>query len=162
MERDYEYSSTVYGEDLEDPASIGRSAGERTVRRLGAKKPATAELPVIFDPRVAGGLIGHMAGAITGPSIARGTSFLKDKLDEAVFAETITIVDDPHRPRGLRSKPFDAEGIANQSRKIIDRGRLTTWVMDLASARQLGMKTTGHASRSTSSPPACSTSSWAG
>ena len=154
MERDYEYSSTVYGEDLEDPASIGRSAGERTVRRLGAKKPATAELPVIFDPRVAGGLIGHMAGAITGPSIARGTSFLKDKLDEAVFAETITIVDDPHRPRGLRSKPFDAEGIANQSRKIIDRGRLTTWVMDLASARQLGMKTTGHASRSTSSPPA--------
>jgi len=108
---------------------------------------------VVYDPRVAGGLIGHMAGAITGPSIARGTSFLKNSLNTQIFADGITVVDDPHRPRGQRSKPFDAEGIANKRRNLIDNGVLTTWLLDLASARQLDLETTGHAGRGTSGPP---------
>ncbi len=153
MERDYDYASAVYAADLRDPAEIGKSAGERAVKRLGAKKMATGRCPVVFDPRVARGLVSALLGAISGPAIARGTSFLKDKLGERIFPEAITIIDDPHRPRGLRSKPFDAEGLANRRRAIIDKGVLTTWLLDLRSARQLGLKSTGHASRGTSSPP---------
>jgi PmbA protein len=108
---------------------------------------------VVFDPRVARGFISHLLGAITGPSIARGTSFLKDRLGEPIFSEAITIIDDPHRQRGLRSKPFDGEGIANRRRAIIDKGVLTTWLLDLRSARQLSLATTGHAARGTASPP---------
>jgi PmbA protein len=157
MERDYEFSTRVYGADLEDPADIGRKAGERTVRRLGARKATTGRVPVVFDPRVAGGLIGHLAGAINGVAVARGTSFLKDKLGERIFAPGIAIVDDPHRPRGLRSKPFDGEGVANDRLEVVADGRLTTWILDLASARQLGLETTGRAARGTSSPPSPST-----
>ncbi|NIA71199.1 TldD/PmbA family protein [Pelagibius litoralis] len=158
MESDYEFSTAVYGSELEAPESVGRSAGERAVRRLGATKPQTEKLPIVYDPRVSNGLLRHLAGAISGPSIARGTSFLKDKLGERIFAEGITIVDDPHRPHGLSSKPFDAEGLANGKLNIIDGGVLTTWVLDLSSARQLGLKSTGHAARGTSSPPSPSTS----
>ncbi len=157
MERDYEFSSRVYGADLEDPAEIGRKAGERTVRRLGARKAETGRVPVVFDPRVAGGLIGHLAGAINGVSVGRGTSFLKDKMGEQVFAPGINIVDDPHRARGLRSKPFDGEGVANDRLEVVADGRLTTWILDLASARKLGLETTGRAARGTSSPPSPST-----
>src|SRR6266852_5958904 len=106
-------SSTVYAADLQDPAAIGKSAGERAVRRLGARKVATAKVPIVFDPRVSRSLVGHLIGAIVGPAIARGTSFLKDKLGERIFPAAISIIDDPHRRRGLRSKPFDGEGIAN-------------------------------------------------
>lgn len=153
MERDYDYSSTVHGGDLASAAEIGRNAGEKAVRRLGARKVKSTKVPVIYDPRVSGGLLGHLAGAINGNAIARGTSFLKDRMGEAIFAEGITIVDDPHRPRGLRSKPFDGEGVANRRRNVIDGGRLTTWFLDLRSAHQLGLETTGHAARGTSSPP---------
>ena len=153
MERDYEFSTQVYGADLEDPAGVGRKAAERTLRRLGARKAATGRVPVVFDPRVSGGLVGHLAGAINGVAVARGTSFLKDKLGERIFAPGITIVDDPHRPRGLRSKPFDGEGVANGRLDIVADGQLTTWILDLASARQLGLKTVGRAARGTSSPP---------
>ncbi len=153
MERDYDYTSAIYAADLRDPAEIGRSAGERAVRRLGARKMPTARVPVVFDPRVARSFISHLLGAISGPSIARGTSFLKDRLGERIFPEAITIVDDPHRRRGFRSKPFDGEGIANRRRALIDKGVLTTWLLDLRSARQLGLGTTGHAARGTSSPP---------
>jgi PmbA protein len=153
MERDYEFSSVVYGADLEDPAEIGRRAGERAVRRLGARKAATGKVPVVFDPRISGGLIRHMASAINGNAVARGTSFLKDKLGERIFAQGLTVIDDPHRPRGLRSKPVDGEGVANSRRKVIDDGVLTTWILDLRSARQLGLATTGHAARGTSAPP---------
>ena len=153
MERDYDFASVVYGADLEDPETIGRRAGERTVKRLGARKAATAKVPVVYDPRVAGGLLGHFASAINGITVARGTSFLKDKMDQPVFAEAITVVDDPHRPRGLRSKPFDGEGVANARRNIVEAGVLKTWILDLRSARQLGLATTGNASRGTSSPP---------
>lgn len=153
MERDYEYLSTVHGEDLEDTEVLGRRAGERAVRRLGPRKVATAKAPMIFDPRVAGGLVSHLAAAINGATIARGTSFLKDKMNERIFPYAITIVDDPYRKRGLRSHPFDGEGVACRRRNIIDEGVLTSWLLDLRSARQLGLETTGHAGRGTSSPP---------
>ena len=153
MERDYDFSSAVYGADLEDAATVGRRAGERAVKRLKPRKVASQKVPVVFDPRVSRGLIGHLMGAISGPSIARGTSFLKDKLGQAIFAKGITVREDPHRQRGLRSKPFDGEGIANRARAIVEDGVLTTWLLDLASARQLGLKTTGHAARGTGSPP---------
>ena len=153
MERDYDFSSAVFGENLSDPVALGKSAGERAVRRLGPRKAATAKIPIVYDPRVANGLIGHFVGAINGASITRGTSFLKDKMGQQIFAKGIRIIDDPHRPRGLRSKPFDGEGVANKKRALIEDGVLTTWLLDCRSARQLKLTTTGHASRGTSSPP---------
>jgi len=153
MERDYDFSSAVHGADLRDPADVGRGAGERAVRRLGARKMPTAQVPVIYDSRVAGGLVRHLTGAINGAAIARGTSFLKDRMGDQVFANSIRIVDDPLRPRGLRSKPFDGEGIATRTKNLIEDGRLMTWLLDLASARQLGLETTGNAARGTGGPP---------
>jgi PmbA protein len=153
MERDYDFSSAVFGESLGDPEALGKSAGERAVRRLNPRKASTAKIPIVYDPRVANGLIGHLVGAINGASIARGTSFLKDKMGQQIFARGIRIIDDPHRPRGLRSKPFDGEGVANKKRALIEDGVLTTWLLDCRSARQLKLTTTGHASRGTSSPP---------
>lgn len=153
MEAEYDFAHAVHMSDLEDPAAVGQRAGEKATARLGARRMPTAQVPVVFDPRVAGGLLGHLTGAITGPAIARGTSFLKDRLGEQIFASGIEIVDDPHRKRGLRSKPFDAEGIANAKQSIVKDGVLTTWLLDLASARQLGLETTGHAGRGTSGPP---------
>jgi PmbA protein len=153
MERDYDFASAIFAADLRDAAEVGKSAGERAVRRLGAKKMPTCRCPVVFDPRVARSFISHLLGAISGPAIARGTSFLKDRLGERIFPEAITIIDDPHRRRGLRSKPFDGEGIQNRRRAIIDKGVLTTWLLDLRSSRQLRLKTTGHAARGTASPP---------
>jgi PmbA protein len=158
MERDYDFSSKVYGADLDDPATIGRNAGERAVRRLGPRKVRTGKFPVIYDPRVSRGLLGHLSGAITGPAIARGTSFLKDRMGQRLFREGVAVIDDPHVRRGLRSKPFDGEGVAMRRRNVIDDGVLTTWLLDLRSARQLGLETTGHASRGTSSPPSPSPS----
>jgi len=153
MERDYDFANAIYAADLRDPAEIGKSAGERTLKRLGARKMPTCRCSVVFDPRVARSFISHVLGSISGPSIARGTSFLKDKLGQQIFPAAITITEDPHRQRGHRSKPFDAEGIPNRRRALIDKGVLTTWLLDLRSARQLGMKTTGHAARGTASPP---------
>ncbi len=153
MERDYDYDSKVYGADLRDAAEIGREAGERAVRRLNPRRVKSCKVPVVFDPRVSRGLLGHLTGAISGPSIARGTSFLKDKMGQQIFAPSITIVDDPHVKRGLRSRPFDAEGVEVKRRTLIENGVLTTWLLDLRSARQLGLQTTGHAARGTSGPP---------
>jgi PmbA protein len=153
MERDYEHASAVYGSDLEDAAAVGRRAGEKAVKRLHPRKAATAKVPILFDPRISRSLLGHLGNAINGAAIARGTSFLKDKLGRRIFPPDVTIIDDPHRPRGLNSKPFDGEGIANRRRAIIEDGVLTSWVLDLRSARQLGLKSTGHAARGTSSPP---------
>ena len=153
MERDYDFASAVYARDLRKPEEIGRQAGERAIKRLGARKMPTGKVPVIFDPRVARSFISHLLGPISGPSIARGTSFLKDKFGQRIFPEAISIVEDPHKQRGLRSKPFDGEGIANKRRALIDQGVLTTWLLDLRSARQLKMTTTGHAARGTASPP---------
>ncbi len=154
MERDYDFSTAVFGADLEDAATVGRRAGERTVRRLNPRRPKTGKYPVVFDPRISGGLLRNLAGAINGAAVARGTSFLRDKLGEPVFAPGIVVHEDPHRRRGLRSRPFDAEGLATSPRRLIDDGRLTTWLLDLATARQLGLESTGHAARGVSGPPA--------
>ena len=153
MEQDYDFSSALHAADLTAPAEIGRTAGERAVRRLNPKKVATKRVPVVFDPRVAGSLIGHLASAINGSAIARKTSFLKDRLGERIFAPGIAIVDDPLRRRGLRSRPFDAEGVAGERRALVDDGTLTSWILDCATARELGLSTTGHAQRGVSSTP---------
>ena len=144
MQRDYDYHSATFLADLEDAATIGRRAGEQAVARLNPRRPATAKLPVLFDPRVAGGLIGHMAGAISGAGVARGTSFLKDCLGQRIYAPGIYIYDEPRRLRGARSKPFDAEGVPTANSTLIEDGVLTTWLLDSRSARQLGLKTNGH------------------
>lgn len=157
MERDYDYSSTVHGADLDDPVSVGRRAGERAVKRLNPRKTATARMPVVIDQRLAGGLIRSLAGAINGSSIARGTSFLKDKMGQRIFPAGINIVDDALRPRGLASKPFDAEGLASGRTLFVEDGILTGWVLDLYAARKLGLSSTGHASRGTGGPPSPST-----
>jgi PmbA protein len=153
MQRDYDYHTTVYFEDLDDPVAIGRSAGERAVARLNPARPATARLPIIYDPRVAGSLLGHLTSAINGAGIARGTSFLKDKLNERVFAPGITVHEEPHRVRGLRSRVFDGEGTPTAPQRLIDNGVLTTWLLDSRSARQLSLRSNGHAARGTGGPP---------
>ena len=153
MERDYDYTVARFAADLDDATVVGRRAGERAVRRLNPRKASSGPVPLVYDWRVSGGLLGHLAGAIAGPSVARGTSFLKDRLGEAVFAPGVTITDDPRRLRGLRSKAFDGEGVGTEARDIIADGVLTTWLLDSRSARQLGLATTGHATRGTSSPP---------
>lgn len=153
MERDYESTRAVYFADLEDAAGIGASAAERALKRLEPRKVKSQTASVVFDPRVSNTLVGHLASAIIGTAVARGTSFLKDRMGEQVFAHGITIVDDPHRRRGLRSKPYDAEGVANARLVLVDDGVLSTWLLDSRSARQLGLATTGHASRGTAGPP---------
>jgi PmbA protein len=153
MERDYDQDGARHAGDLRSAADIGKCAGEKTVRRLNPRKVKSQSVPVVFHPDEAAGLLGHFAGAISGSSIARGVSFLKDRMGQRIFAPGINIIDDPHRVRGLRSKPFDGEGVANQRRALIENGVLTTWLLDCASARQLGLETTGHAARGTGGPP---------
>jgi PmbA protein len=143
MQRDYDYHSATFLADLDDAAKIGRSAGERAVARLNPTRPPTAKLPIVYDPRVASGLIGHFASAIGGGSVARGTSFLKDKLGQRIFAPGITIHDQPLRLRGPRSRPFDSEGVPTRNRVLIEDGMLHAWLLDSRSARQLGLKNTG-------------------
>jgi PmbA protein len=154
MERDYDHASARHVADLENAEAIGRSAGELAVKRLNPRKVKSQAAPIVFDPRVSASLVGHFVGAISGSSIARGVSFLKDKLGQRVFAEGVNIIDDPHRRRGLRSKPFDGEGVANRRWALAEDGVLKTWILDCASARQLGLETTGHAARGTGGPPA--------
>ena len=158
MERDWEYSSARHIADLQAPADVGRIAAERTIRRLNPRKVASAQVPIVFEPRVANSIVRHFSSAITGTSVARGTSFLRDEMGKPVFSRRIEIVDDPHRQRGLASRPFDGEGVATQRHVLIDDGELTTWLLDSSSARQLGLETTGHASRGTGSPPSPGTS----
>ena len=153
MERDYDFSSALHAGDLDDAATVGRNAGTRAVARLAPRKVDTRKVPIVFEPRMAGSLVGHLAGAVNGAAIARKTSFLKDKLGERIFAPGIRIVDDPLRRRGLRSRPFDAEGVAGRARDLIDDGVLTTWLLDSATGRELGFATTGHAQRGVSSAP---------
>ena len=153
MERDYDFSSALHASDLTAPEQIGRSAGERTIRRLNPRKVETRKVPVIFDPRIANTLVGHLAGAINGASIARKTSFLRDRMGAQLFRSGIRIVDDPLRHRGLRSRPFDGEGIAGKPLAVIEDGVLKSWFLDSATARELSLSTTGHAARGVSSSP---------
>ena len=153
MERDYDFSSARHLADLSPAADLGRNAARRALARLGARKMATGQFPVIFDPRVGRSLLGSFSGAVNGAAVARGTSFLKNDMGKALFAPGVTIVDDPHRVRGQASRPFDGEGVANGRRVIVQDGTLQSWFLDVRSAGKLGLKTTGHASRSLSSPP---------
>jgi PmbA protein len=153
MQRDYDYSSAVHLADLEDAAAIGHSAGERAVTRLNPTRPKTGRMPVVYDPRVASSLLGHLVGAINGASVARGTTFLKDKMGERLFPAGVDIIDDPRRHRGLRSRPFDGEGVPTAMRMLVEDGVLLTWLLDTRSARQLGLRTTAHAGRGTGGPP---------
>ena len=153
MERDYDYSSTLHAADLDPPEKVGRKAAERAVERLNPRKPSTGRAPVMFDPRVAGSLVSHLANAINGESIARKTSFLQAKLGQQVFGKNIRIIDDPLRKRGQHSRPFDGEGVSGRRLAIVDDGILTTWLLDCTTARELGLETTGHAHRGVSSTP---------
>ncbi|WP_171101375.1 TldD/PmbA family protein [Ruegeria sp. HKCCD7255] len=158
MERDYDGDSRSFQADLRDPSEIGRSAGERAVSLVGARQPETGSFPVLFDERISSSLIGHLLGASNGAAIARGASWLKDSLGEHVLPETLSLIEDPHRPRISGSRPFDAEGLPTQRRAIVENGVLTGWTLDLSSARKLEMTSTGNAARGVSGPP--SPSNW--
>lgn len=158
MQRDYAWRSARHGADVPSPEQIGTQAGERAVARLNPGRLKSGPMPVVFDPRVGGSLIGHLVGAMSGAAIARRASFLLDREDEQLFDGAVTLVDDPLRSRGLRSRPFDGEGLPVSRCNLVEGGRLTGWLMDSASARQLGLAPTGHASRGTSGAPGVSPS----
>ncbi|KTE00285.1 modulator protein [Sphingopyxis sp. H038] len=147
MQRDYGWHSAHHLADLESAADIGNRAGTRAVARLNPGKAPNGKLPVLLDPRVSGGIVGHLLGAIAGPAIARGTSFLLGKEEQTLFDSGIIIRDEPHRARGLRSRAFDGEGLPTAARDIVAGGKITGWLLDTASAKQLGLAPTGHASR---------------
>jgi PmbA protein len=157
-ERDYDFRSARHLSDLDSAANIGRRAGEKAVRRLNPGSVKSGSMPVVFDPRVGNSLVGHLLGAISGSSIARKTSFLMDSLGQEIFPSNISIIDDPLRPRGLSSRAFDGEGLPTKRNVIIDNGALTGWMMESASARQLGLSPTGHAARGISGAPGVSAS----
>ena len=153
MERDYEATSATYAADLDSPEYVGQTAGARAVARLRPRKVETQHVPVVYAPRVSNGLVRHLAGAVNGSAVARGTSFLKDSMGERILPEGVHVIDDPHRKRGQRSKPFDAEGLPNGAMHLVEDGVLENWVLDLSTARKLGLQSNGRASRGTSSPP---------
>jgi PmbA protein len=158
MERDYDFSSARHTADLGDAQEVGRHAATMALKRLNARRVKSQSVPVIYDPRAGNSILGHLAGSINGISIARGTSFLKDKMGKRLFKPGTRVVDDPHIVRGVRSKPFDGEGVANRPMNLIEDGVLQTWLLDSASARQLKLTSTGHAARGTGGPPSPSVS----
>jgi PmbA protein len=160
MQRDHAWHGARHLEDLDDAEEIGRLAGTRAVARLNSGRPRPGRMPVLFDPRVASTLLGHFAGAISGSAVARKSSFLQDKLGSRLFAPGVTIVDDPLRPRGLRSRPFDGEGVRVARRELVSDGVLTSWIAESASARQLGIEPTGHAARGAGGAPGASPSNF--
>lgn len=158
MQRDYAYRTARHRKLLEAPEAIGRRAGERAVARLDPGRVANGAMPVVFEPRVGASLLGHLSGAIAGQAIARRTSFLLDALGTQVFASGVSVHDDPHRPHGLRSRPFDGEGLPVSPVEIVADGVLETWLLDSASARQLGLEPTGHGARGVGGAPGVTTS----
>ncbi len=153
MQRDSASHQARHFADLDPAEELGTLAGTRAVRRLDPARPPSGAMPVVFDPRVGGSLVGHLIGALSGAAVARRTSFLLGRDGERLFAEHIHIHDDPHRPRGLRSKPFDGEGVATGPRALVEGGRVTGWLMNAAAARQLGLEVTGHATRGSAGAP---------
>ena len=147
MERDYWYTSARHLADLESPEDIGREAARRALRRLGARKGQTTEVPVVFDPQMAAGLLRSIGVAASGPSLYRGTSFLIGQHGKTVASPRVTIVDNPTMPQGLGSRPFDGEGLASRRTVLVDRGVLSSYLLDTYSARRLGLAPTGHAAR---------------
>ena len=157
MERGSEHRAVRHLSDLPSAASIGDFAGRRAVARTGPRKIASTTAPVIFENRVATQVLSPILGAISGPSIARGTSFLKDRLGQRILPVGVDLIDDPFRPRGLGSTPFDDEGVSVSRRSIVEDGVLTTWLLNSAAAAQLGLASTGHASRGLAGPPGVAT-----
>ncbi|HVG47915.1 MAG TPA: TldD/PmbA family protein [Rubellimicrobium sp.] len=153
MERDWDWDHRVFASDLRSPAEIGRTAGERAAAREGSRKPRTGTYPILFDERVASSLIGHLLSAINGAAIARGSSFLRGAMGELVLPEGLSVTEDPHRPRSPASRLWDAEGLPTRPRAIVEDGRLMTWTLDLASARKLGLESTGNAARGPGGTP---------
>lgn len=153
MVRDYDFARRRHAADMPEIAGIGRAAGERAVARTGARKIASAAVPVMFEARAARSLLGHLAAAVSGPAVARGTSFLKGRMGQRLFPDAVTVMDDPWLTRGLASRALDGEGIATRRRALIDSGRLTGWLLNLSSARQLDLPPTGNAQRGLSAPP---------
>ena len=153
MEREYEFATSIFEKDLTNASLVGKKAGQLAVKKLNPKKIKTSKIPVIFSPRVANSFLRHLSASINGNSITRGTSFLKKKLNKKIFSSDINIIDDPLKKRGLQSKPFDGEGLETKKTQIIKNGELKTWFLDLATAHQLKLKSTAHASRNISSPP---------
>ncbi|NIZ14683.1 TldD/PmbA family protein [Phaeobacter sp. HF9A] len=158
MERDHDGDSRTFQADLRDASEIGQTAGHRAVERLNARRPKTGAYPVLFDERISSSLIGHVLAAANGAAIARGSSWLKDSLGQQILPEALSVIEDPFRPRASGSRPFDGEGLATRRRAIIENGMLTGWTMDLASARKLGLESTGNAARGIGSVP--SPSNW--
>ena len=158
MERDYAWSSRRHYEDMDSPYKIAEEAVERTLKKLNPRKVKSCEIPVVYDPRVSRSLIGHLASAVNGAAIARGTSFLLEMMEKQIFPKNINIIDHPHILRGPSSRPFDGEGVKNAPLDIIRDGILKNWILDSSSARQLKLTSNGRASRGTSSPPSPSTS----
>jgi len=158
MQRDYDFTSARHRRDLADAAGVGLNASRRALARLNPRKAATCRVPVVFDPRISRGLLNVLAGSISGTSIARGSSFLKDALHRQIFSKNVMIIDDPHIKGALGSRPFDGEGVKNGRRAIVENGVLTTWLLDMRSANKLKMTTTGHATRGIASPPSPSSS----
>ena len=158
MVRDYAHHSARRRQHLERAEVVGQRAGDRAVARVDPGRLESGAMPVVFDPRVGASLLGHLAGAISGQAITRRTSFLLEALGTRVFAPGITIRDDPHRPHGLRSRPFDGEGLPVSPIAVIEDGMLEAWLLDSASARQLGLEPTGHAARGVGGSPGVSTS----
>lgn len=156
MQRDYAYRTARFGEDLPPAGEIGALAAKRAVARVNPARVKSGPLPIVFDPRVGGSLVGHLLGAMSGSAIARRASFLLGREDEQLFDSAITLTDEPHRRRGLRSRPFDGEGLPTARRNLVENGRITSWLMDSASARQLGLTPTGHAARGGSGAPGVS------
>jgi PmbA protein len=157
MERDYDYSSARHLSELDTPETVGRNAADKAVKRLNPRKMPSQSVPVVYDPRVSGGIVGHLAGAVSGAAVARGTSFMKDKMGQQVVASGLNIIDDPRIVRGRASKPFDGEGVLTEKLALVDDGVLQSWIMDSSSARQLGLETSGRAARGTGGPPGPST-----
>jgi PmbA protein len=153
MQRDHASHHVRHYADLDPPETLGRLAAERTLKRLNPGKVPSGTLPVLFDPRVGGSLISHLVAAMSGPAIARKTSFLLGREEQRLFPDEIVVVDDPHRRRGLKSRPFDGEGVATARRDLVRGGRLGGWLLNAASARQLGLETSGHASRGAGGAP---------
>lgn len=153
MQRDHASHSVRHFVNLDGPEELGRLAGQRTVKRLNPGKLASGVMPIVFDPRVGGGLVGHLVSAMAGPAIARRTSFLLGREGDQILPEDLSIVDDPHRVRGLRSRPFDGEGVATARRALVERGQLADWLLNSASARQLGLAPNGHATRGVGGAP---------
>ena len=158
MERDWAAESRIHAADLPPIAEIGALAGQRAAGRAGSRKPPTGAFPVLYDERVAAGLIGHLLSAVNGSAIVRGASWLRDAMGEAVLPDGLSLVEDPLRPRAMASRPVDAEGLATAARTIVQDGRLTGWTLDLGTARKLGLASTASASRGPSSPPSPSVS----